>query len=140
MKILSTVPPRRAFGLLSLPVVALFLAACGGSDSTGPNGGQPPPPPPPGGNGPVQTTSVQVLDSNFNPAAIQVQPGATVTWTWGGSEQHNVTWASGNLSNSPTQTGGTHQVTMPTQTGEYVYYCTLHGTPSGGMRGTVRVQ
>jgi plastocyanin len=88
----------------------------------------------------VQTTSVSVQDSNFNPSAIQVSPGATVTWTWAGSLDHNVIWVSGGLANSTTKASGTHQVTMPTTPGELVYYCSLHGSPNGGMRGTVRVQ
>lgn len=123
--------------------LALFAVACGGGDAGGtptdPQGGGTQPPPG-GGTGPVATTSVQVLDSSFSPAAILVQPGATVTWTWGGSQQHNVIWAAGNLTNSPTQSAGTHQVTMPSAAGELVYYCSLHGSPAGGMRGTVRIQ
>ncbi len=126
----------------TMTVVVLALSGCGGGDSpSDPNGG---------GNGgggggggggtPVATTSVQVLDNNFNPGAILVSPGATVTWTWGGSDVHNVTWASGTLSNSETKSTGTHRVTMPTTAGELVYFCTLHGSASGGMRGTVRVQ
>lgn len=129
---------NRGAALLSM---ALFTVACGGGDG----GPTDPPPgngsqPPPGGTDPVATTSVQVQDNLFSPAAIRVQAGATVTWTWSGSQLHNVTWVAGNLANSPTQSSGTHQVTMPSQTGELVYYCTLHGTPTGGMRGTVRIE
>jgi plastocyanin len=127
--------------LLVLPL-AFLAAGCGsGSDSPadpGPgNGGTQPPP---GGGGPVETTTVTVQDNTFQPGAILVSGGATVTWNWAGSEPHNVTWAGGGLEASPTQTSGSHQVQVPSSGGELVYYCTLHGTPTSGMRGTIVVQ
>lgn len=121
-------------------VFMLAVAACGG-DSDGPPTGPPTDPPDdPPSSGPVETTSVDVLGATFDPEDIQVSPGATVTWTWNsGGVQHNVTWASADLSDSPTQGSGTFEATMPSTTGELVYYCTIHGTPSSGMRGTVLV-
>lgn len=132
---------RRPRGLAFLLPLALIWG-CGGSDSPSDPGGtgNGPPGPPPGGGDPVPTTSVTVRDNLFDPAAIAVSPGASVTWTWSGGEPHNVTWASGGLTNSTTQTSGTYSATMPTAAGELVYYCTLHGTPTSGMRGTVRIQ
>jgi len=137
----ATVPRLRHLALL---VPLLFLGACGGSDSPSDPGdpGDPGngPPPPPGNGGPVATTSVSVRDNVFDPAAITVSPGATVTWTWAGNEPHNVTWVESDLTDSSTQTSGTYQAAMPSASGELVYYCTLHGTPTGGMRGTVQIQ
>jgi plastocyanin len=140
-------PVRRSCTpVLTVLGFAFALVACGGSDSSPsdpPNGG------PTNGNngldngngGLVVTTSVDVNDSSFDPDAIQVDPGAEVTWTWTGGESHNVTWvdAGAGLATSPTQSQGTHQVTMPETAGEYTYYCTLHGTPTGGMHGRVVV-
>ncbi len=121
--------------------LAVALAACGGSGSDDPAGpGNGGPPPPPGNSDPIQTTSVNVQDNSFSPPAILVSTGATVTWSWSGSEPHNVTWSSAGLPNSPTQSSGNFQATMPSTTGELVYYCTLHGTPTSGMRGTIRVE
>jgi plastocyanin len=126
---------RRAW-IATLSCLATF--ACGGGTTDPPqNGGNGGPNPPPT---PVNTTSVNVTDNAFQPAAIAVQGGATVTWTWTGNEPHNVTWAAGGLTGSPTQSGGNFQATMPQQTGQLVYYCTLHGTPTSGMRGTVLVE
>lgn len=102
-------------------IVPALLAACG-SDS--------PTETPPGAN------AVNVADNSFNPATLNTSPGATVTWTWVGSELHNVTWIAADLPNSGNQTSGTHQVTMPAATGDYNYQCTLHE----GMAGTVRVE
>lgn len=132
--------PRRTWTSPLLTALAvLSLAACGGSgDPAGPNG-QPPPPPPPSTD-PVATTSVEVRDNLFDPAAIRVSTGATVTWTWAGSTEHNVTWVEANLSNSPTQSSGTFDVAMPSAPGQLVYFCTLHGTPTSGMRGTITIE
>ena len=134
----ATEPSLRSLALL---VPLLFLGACGGSDSPSdpgdPGNGIPPIP---GNGGAVATTSVSVRDNLFEPPAITVSPGATVTWTWAGNEPHNVTWVDSDLTDSPTQTSGSYQAAMPGASGELVYYCTLHGTPTGGMRGTVQIQ
>lgn len=122
--------------------LAVFLATgCGSEDPTDPGGNNGNGGGGGGGGNPVQTTSVSVVDNSFNPSAIQVSPGATVTFTWSGSTAHNVIWVGqSGLQNSPTQVNGTFTATMPTTTGEIVYFCNLHGTASGGMRGTIRIQ
>lgn len=89
---------------------------------------------------PTDPNTVNVGDNFFNPSTLQSSPGTTVTWVWIGGEPHDVTWVTAGLPNSATQTSGTHQVTMPATAGDYDYYCTLHGSPTSGMRGTVRVQ
>lgn len=86
----------------------------------------------------VPTTAVEVDDNVFNPATILVDAGATVDWTWVGSNPHDVTWDDADLSDSQTQTSGSHQVTMPTEPGEYSYHCKVHVFQ--GMRGTVVVE
>jgi len=122
--------------------MALFFAVAGCGGDSGTNGG--------GGNGgsgnggggggttPVMTNSVSVVDFAFDPPDIQVAGGATVTWTWTGTNaMHNVTFASSSIANSLTQTSGTYQVAMPTAAGVYTYQCTIH--PSL-MQGSVTVQ
>jgi plastocyanin len=85
----------------------------------------------PGGN------SVSVVDNEFNPAALTVAPGTTVTWTWNGSTDHNVTWdGAGAPAPSPTQTDGTYSRSFGTA-GTFDYFCSIHG-PS--MSGTITVQ
>jgi plastocyanin len=88
----------------------------------------------------VATTSLSVRDNVFQPPDIVVSAGATVTWTWQGSLIHNVTWVASSLPESPDQATGTCGATMPSSAGTHVYYCTFHGTPTSGMRGTVRVE
>ena len=87
----------------------------------------------------ASAAAVSVQDNVFNPANATLNAGGTVTWTWTGSNPHDVTWVAGGFTNSSTQTSGTHDVTFPSA-GTFSYYCTVHGTPTTGMRGTVTVQ
>ena len=124
-------------------VISLFLvvAGCGGDSgtnsgntgNTGNTGGT-------GGTGAGSfeiTTDVTVGNDFFSPANIQVSPGATVTWTWAGGRDHNVTFTVASIS-SPTQSSGTHVAAMPLTTGlDYIYLCLIHPAT---MQGSVRVQ
>jgi len=85
------------------------------------------------------TAGVSVQDNSFNPFNATVLAGGTVTWTWTGGNPHDVTWVSGGFTNSATQTSGAHNVTFASA-GTFTYYCTIHGTPTTGMRGTVTAQ
>jgi plastocyanin len=100
-----------------------------------------------GGDG--ETTVVMPLGSSaatggagFEPAAITVSPGGTVIWDNQDNALHTAT-----SGESPTPDGkfdsgliGANQeskpVTMPTEPGEYKYFCTLHPF----LVGTVTVQ
>jgi plastocyanin len=108
--------------VLAMFAVLALLAGAGCSDSSGP-GGQ----------------NVSISDNSFSPSTLTVTTGATVTWTWNGSNSHNVTWVNGSPAASPTQSSGSYQRTFDAP-GTYTYYCTIHGTPTSGMRGTVVVQ
>jgi plastocyanin len=100
-----------------------------------------------GGGG--ETTVVMPLGSSaatggagFEPAAITVSPGGTVIWDNQDNALHTAT-----SGESPTPDGkfdsgliGANQeskpVTMPTEPGDYKYFCTLHPF----LVGTVTVQ
>ena len=124
--------------LMILPLAALL--ACGGSSaSTGPGttggtnntGGT-------GGTGAVATNAVDMKNLAFNPPAIKVASGATVTWTNSDGFGHNVTFDGGAVAASGTIDAGVAKaLTMPTAAGTYPYHCTIHGT---AMSGTVQVQ
>ena len=116
-----------------LAIAALVCAtACGGSSdspatTTGP-GSNPPP------TTPTATTKVSVGNDFFQPSAIQVTVGSTVTWTWDSNAVvHNVTFpdgsGSGNLGAS-----ATFSKTFSTA-GTFSYQCTIHG-----MSGSIVVQ
>jgi plastocyanin len=109
----------------SLPTVlslglGLGTLSCG--DSTGP------------GSGDV----VQVQDDSFNPSTKTITAGGAVTFQWTGAHQHNVTWVD-QVTASPTQSSGTYARNFNTP-GSYEYYCSIHGTPTSGMRGSIVVQ
>ena len=107
--------------LLAVATLAAALAAC--SDSSGPG----------------TEADISVADNAFSPSALTVDVGATVTWEWTGGSPHNVTWVGpGAPAASATQTTGTYERTFDAA-GSYDYYCTIHGTATSGMRGTVTV-
>jgi plastocyanin len=112
---------RRGAGRLAV-VVSVALAGCG-DDPAGPSG-------------PVATNQVAIRDDRFDPPAIVVAPGTTVTWTWSGANEHNVNFASALITDGPNQTSGIHATAMPTAVGTYAYQCEFHT----GMSGTVQVQ
>jgi len=77
--------------------------------------------------------SVRIVDFAFNPTALTISVGTTVTWTNNGSSVHTVTgsgWDSGQL-----QPGQSFKRTFDTA-GTYDYHCTNH--PS--MTASITVQ
>jgi LPXTG-motif cell wall-anchored protein len=81
------------------------------------------------------TTTVQAVDSRFQPATATVSVGDKVTWHNSGSMPHDVTgsgFASGNL-----DPGKSYSWT-PSKAGTYAYVCSYH--QSLGMKGTVVVR
>jgi plastocyanin len=80
-------------------------------------------------------------NNRFEPATVTVPVGTTVTWNWVGGF-HNV-MPTGN----PAFAGSGNPVSAPStfshtfsSPGTYLYFCVIHGSPSGGMRGTVVVR
>jgi plastocyanin len=84
----------------------------------------------------VATTAVNMSGSAFNPPAIQVAPGATVTYTNQDGIDHNVTFSSTAVTSTGNFSSGSKTVVMPGTPGTYAYHCTIHA----GMAGTVVVQ
>lgn len=109
---------------------ACILAGCGG----GGTGYGTTSPPPSGGTSGSTSNSIAVGDDFFDPKATTVPVGTTVTWSWGGSASHNVTFDDG--TKSATMASGTYTRTFTTA-GSYNYHCTIHGA---AMSGTVSVK
>jgi len=85
--------------------------------------------------GAASPPKVAVGDNYFKPTKLTVPAGATVTWTWRGSNTHNVTVVSGPQKfRSPDQDNGTYTRTV-TKTGTYRIVCTFHP----GMVMTLKV-
>lgn len=76
-------------------------------------------------------TAVSVADDAFEPDAIVVPVGGTVTWRWQGRHRHDLVGAG---FSAPVQIEGLlrHRFDTP---GRYRYACSLHT----GMRGLVEV-
>ena len=131
---------------LSLLVVTVALsvvlvAGCGKSTTTKTTTPKTTPSTTPSNKG---AASVRIVDFAFNPTALTISAGTTVTWTNNGSSVHTVTgsgWDSGQL-----QPGATYSHTFDTA-GTYDYHCTNHpsmtasiivqsGTSGGTSGGT----
>ncbi len=78
---------------------------------------------------------------SFAPANVVIAPGTTVRWTWL-DEPHTVTSTGAPaFPGHPAAAGAgiVYEFTFNTP-GTYAYYCSVHGQPTSGMRGTVVVQ
>jgi plastocyanin len=108
----------------SIFLAALLAAtACSGDGGDGVQGP---------GDGPEG--DVMVENNRFDPAALQVETGATVVWVWASNGvEHNVTFEDDVRSGN--QGSGTFERTFA-EAGEYDYLCTIHGV---GMSGTITV-
>ena len=103
-----------------LAVLALTVAACGGGGIASQE--------------PVATSTVNLPRSYlFDPAAITVPAGTTVTWTNNDQFTHTVTFDGEDAQQMAPGESTTHDFTTP---GTYHYVCSLHPQ---NMQGTVLV-
>lgn len=84
---------------------------------------------------------VLALDNSFRPELIEIDVGDEVLWENRGQNEHNVLRVEGEgwgVDVHDFQPGAayTHVFTEP---GEYHYYCSIHGSETVGMVGTVIV-
>lgn len=118
-------------------VLAVTATACGGSSGSGAAATTT------AVAGEVQSGEVAVtaVDNTFNPQAVRVRAGSTVTFTNKGRNEHNVMPVGDTPFTIETAQFGpraTASFTLSTP-GTYHYYCSLHGTPDKGMTGTIEV-
>jgi plastocyanin len=113
-----------------LLLLALFVAAaCAGAPAASPAGG--------GGGGAGQQAgggSVNIVDFAFQPQAVTVRVGQTVTWTNNGDAPHTVKWQQGAPESPRLSKGSTYQRTFDAA-GTFPYVCGIHSN----MTGTVTV-
>ena len=108
---------------LVLPLAAIAIAACGGSDSTGPK--EPP-----------HTADISITNDGFSPETLNAQTNTLVTWTvTSGDDSHVIrftgTVPSGSNPNSSTLVLGQKASTTFLQAGTYDYVDTLHTEHTG---------
>lgn len=125
-----------------LLVAALVLGACGGNDDGG------------GGTagsldgkdfvdqtGTEQVT-IEAIDNSFRPEYVEISAGTTVTFENRGRNPHNVLPADEGafaaIEAGDFGPGDSGTITFD-EPGDYAYYCSLHGTPTAGMIGGIRV-
>jgi plastocyanin len=132
--------PRTARRLaVLLLVVPLVLGACGDDE---------PAPTDTGAGKPFtdhtgqDEVTVSVRDNSFVAPYVTVSVGTTVTFENRGRNQHDVVPSKdGAFDEVPTddlQPGHSADVRFD-EPGTYPYYCSLHGTKTAGMVGTIRV-
>ena len=115
------------FALVCLAALTCLLAGCQMSNSTSNN-----------------PDSVSIVDNSFQPAALTVKSGTSVTWKNNGTTIHTVTNGTptggtvGDIFDSGSlQPGQTFSVTFNSP-GTINYFCRIHGTM--GMIGVITVQ
>lgn len=96
-----------------------------------------------GGPGRVEqvhkTVTIHIRDNTFNPPKLDIAAGTTVRWVNDGRNTHNVTPVNGKYFGSPNLKPGRSYVHTFSDAGTFAYYCTLHGTPTSGQRGSLGV-
>lgn len=92
-----------------------------------------------------QDVVVEMYDNRFEYTEIRIPVGGSVNWVGAGQNPHNAVEANGEWSTetvfgSLDQYEGDEAVLTYDEPGEYVFFCTYHGSASGtGMAGTLIV-
>lgn len=141
---------RLVAGALGLALAGTIAAGCGGGGDGGTGGGAGLSAGADGPSGKVPKDVVVVpgdhvwinaLDNTFRVADVQIKPGTTVTWINKGHNDHDVmpvrgdTWGTKVNGFGP----GASYSTRFDRPGVYPYYCSIHGSKTKGMVGTIVV-
>jgi len=119
-----------SFRVSIIVLSASCLAACGGSSAA------PSPPVPPAAVSISIVAGARILTTTaYVPNPVNIQRGATVTWTNNDTTTHNNIADGGSFSTPDIPPGGTASVTFQTA-GAFQYHCGLHP----GMGATINVQ
>jgi plastocyanin len=92
---------------------------------------------------------VVAIDNNFLPQNLTITAGTKVTFTNRGRNPHNIIPVddTAHVNDSAKVWGALDSQFQPKaqysyvfdRTGTFTYYCTIHGSPKGGMFGTITV-
>lgn len=89
------------------------------------------------------TVTIAAEDNQFVPADLEVAAGTEVVFDNVGRNEHNVVPVDDDRSAIRVDTAdlepGAQAARRLTELGSYRYYCTIHGTETAGMVGTVTV-
>ena len=103
-------------------IAALVLVACGGGQAAQQPAASP------------SEAQVSIKDFAFDPAALTVPVGTSVTWTNNDSTAHTVTSDDGTWDSGRIDVGGTYSHVFD-QAGTFTYHCGIHTS----MTGTITV-
>jgi plastocyanin len=111
---------------LYLVTMSILLAACGGG-----GGGGSTPTQPPGPTTTPQTITIQVMDNQYSPKHVTINPGDTVRWVMAGTDYvHTVTAANGSFDSGAvfTAPGAVYERKFDTTTSgqTFEYSCKVH--------------
>ncbi len=94
----------------------------------------------------IEPQIVKVVDDEFSPNVLRIEPGTTVIWESGGANNHNVIASDGSwqaISSDYFEYGiitkGDQFEHTFDEPGIYEYYCPYHGTNDKGMVGIIIV-
>jgi plastocyanin len=88
-----------------------------------------------------QVVHIQSLDNTFRPDRVEIAAGTEVVWENVGRNDHDVLPSDGGdwgVDQAHFGPGATYSHVF-TEPGEVSYYCSIHGTPTAGMVGTIVV-
>ena len=91
-------------------------------------------------SGAAHSLTVSVRDNTFSPKVDSISVGDSVTFTWQGSQMHDLVFQDTTVGNVSSQASGSAKsgFSLP---GIYLYRCTLHSSDfnTGSMIGTIAV-
>ena len=126
---------RRTFLVfVPLALTTLVLGSCGSSSSAQNLGDRPFV-----NEQGKRAVTVEVVDNNFEPAFLKISTGTTVTFTVKGRNRHNVISIGDSFKSSDLLNPGDSVKVAFKKTGDFPLDCSLHGTPTSGMTGGIRV-
>jgi plastocyanin len=88
-----------------------------------------------------RSVTIDAVDNSFEPEYVAVSAGTKITFTNSGRNRHDVIAVDHGFTDvEPANFTPDDSVTVTFSTpGDYPYYCSLHGTPTKGMIGGIRV-
>ena len=121
--------------LLLIAIASLVLLGCSGSGSESASTTSSSQLPQSG------TVAISSADNNFRPQDVTVTKGSTIVWTNDGRAEHNIV----PVGSTPFQVDtkafppGSSHTWNATELGAFAYFCSIHGTATVGMYGSVTV-